>query len=357
MEQVNTDLLKKIPFFSSLSDDELKKISEIIKQNEYRQGDIIIKEDDLVSANTFYIIYKGRVEVIKNYGEIEELVITLKESGEFFGEISLIDDKPRTATIRASVPTSMYEINRKDLNHILYAYPDLMYKIMKELSLNLRDSDKMLIENLKEKNRLLSNAYLETIKVIINALELRDRYLKGHTARVTMITKAIGKLMGCSKEDFYILETGSLLHDIGKIGIPDNILHKSGPLDKDEFSFIQLHPQKGKQMLKDISFLKEVIPSILYHHERFDGSGYPEHLKKNDIPMAARIIAVADAFDAMTTDRSYRKAMSHEDAIKELKTGIDTQFDPEVLATFIKLHESGELKRLYDEFYANSVKY
>ena len=255
MKQINISLLKKIPLFSNLSDDELKKISEIIKQNEYKQGDIIIKEDDLVSANTFYIIHQGRIEVIKNYGEIEELVITIKESGDFFGEISLIDDQPRTATIRAVGPTSMYEITRKDLNHILYSYPNLMYKIMKELSLRLRGADKMLIENLKEKNRLLSNAYLETIKVLVNALELRDKYLKGHTARVTMITKAIGKDLGCSKEDFYILETGSLLHDIGKIGIPDNILHKTGPLDDKEFSFIKSHPHKGTLMLKDIGFL------------------------------------------------------------------------------------------------------
>ena len=129
MNNINIDILKKTPLFSNLSDNELTKIGEIIKQNEYKQGDIIIKEDDLISANTFYIIHQGIIEVIKNYGETEELIITTKERGDFFGEISLIDDQPRSATIRAAGPTSMYEITRKDLNHILYSYPDLMYKM------------------------------------------------------------------------------------------------------------------------------------------------------------------------------------------------------------------------------------
>lgn len=160
-----------MPLFSSLSDDELKKTVDIIKENHYKHGDIIIKEDDLISANTFYIIHQCKIEVVKNYGDIEKLVIVTKESGVFFDEISLIDDQPRSATIRAATPTSIYEITRKDLNHILYSYPDLMYKIMKELSLGFRVSDKMLIENLKEKtgcSQMLMWKQLKSLSMPLN---------------------------------------------------------------------------------------------------------------------------------------------------------------------------------------------
>ncbi|MBN1409227.1 MAG: HD domain-containing protein [Spirochaetales bacterium] len=146
-----------------------------------------------------------------------------------------------------------------------------------------------------------------------------------------------------------ILETVSLLHDIGKIGIPDKILHKSGPLNDEEYALIKLHPEKGEHMLKDISLLVTIIPSILYHHERFDGNGYPGNLRQYDIPFTSRIIAVADSIDAMTSDRSYRKAMNHGDAVKELKKGVNTQFDPVMVDVIVKIYESGELADLYSK--------
>jgi len=137
------------------------------------------------------------------------------------------------------------------------------------------------------------------------------------------------------------LEVGALLHDVGKIGVADAILRKPGPLSAAEYVDIKAHPEVGKRMLHGISYLESAIPGMMYHHERYDGQGYPDQLAGLEIPLAGRIMAVADAFDAMTSDRPYRRAMSPQAAVAELERGAGTQFDPEVVAAFIRVWQSG----------------
>ena len=258
--------------------------------------------------------------------------------------MAILDEGPRSATARALESTTVLEISRKDFEKLLYTAPVLAFTIMRELSSRLRDTGALLISYLQRKNRQLAKAYLDTVNTVVHAIEERDAFSEGHTDRVVEISKLIARQMALGEEEIFNLEIGALLHDIGKVGIPDAILQKPAPLKKDEIEKVREHPLKGKRMIQDISFLEQAVPHVLYHHERFDGSGYPEHLIGADIPVPSRIIAVADVFDALTNDRPQRKRMSFKDSVALIKEGAGTQFDPDVVSAFLELVDSGALK-------------
>lgn len=176
--------------------------------------------------------------------------------------------------------------------------------------------------------------YLNTIQALVTAIEASDSYTKGHSERVTRYSVEIGRRFNLSSDRLQILERAAILHDIGKIGIDLSLLHKEGKLSAHDVSELQLHPLIGMKILEPIDFLKDVRTCIGQHHERYDGLGYPNHIKHTDQLLESRIIGVADAFDAMTSDRPYRKALSLEVAITELMENSGTQFDPAVVAIF-----------------------
>ena len=182
-------------------------------------------------------------------------------------------------------------------------------------------------------------AYIETIAALAAAVEARDKYTRGHSRRVTEFSVGIARRM--EKPDWFVkdLESAALLHDIGKIGIPDKILHNSGPLPPDGVAFIIGHPIGGENILKPVGSLARLCPIVRHHHERFDGSGYPDRLKGEDIPVAARIISVADSFDAMTSVRSYKSTRDRKDAMEELVRCRGTQFDPTCVDAFLEYLE------------------
>lgn len=175
------------------------------------------------------------------------------------------------------------------------------------------------------------------IYALASAIDARDPYTRGHSAEVTHLCLNTAKQLGWTSSDLELLEYAALLHDIGKIGIPDQVLQKKSSLTPEEWELIRLHPYIGASILKPIQPLWKIIPWIYYHQERWDGKGYPEGLMGEAIPQASRIIAVCDAYNAMVTDRPYRKAMSQEEAIKELEKHSGTQFDPEVVPAFIQV--------------------
>jgi len=173
------------------------------------------------------------------------------------------------------------------------------------------------------------------VKGIIAALELKDPYTRGHSERVAKYAAILAKgTKQFTKEELKSFNYACLLHDVGKINIPDSILMKPSKLTKEEYEIIKKHPVVGAEVVKDVEGLKNVIDVILYHHERWDGKGYPEQLKGKEIPLLARITAVADAFDAMTSSRSYRKALPLEEAYNRIIEGNGTQFDPEIVDLF-----------------------
>jgi putative nucleotidyltransferase with HDIG domain len=249
--------------------------------------------------------------------------------------MALLDEGPRSATARAVEPTSLLEISRSDFKVLLDQAPLLAYAMMRVLSSRLRGTGARMVAELQSKNRELAKAYLDTITAVVNTLEARDPYTRGHTERVTTIAKAIAGRLGLSGEELFIIEIGALLHDVGKIGVTDAILRKPGPLDSGEYEEIREHPEKGRHILSNIAYLEKVIPCVLHHHERYDGSGYPQHLAGADIPLPGRIISVADAFDAMTSDRPYRRGMQFARAVAELRRGAGKQFDPKVVRAFL----------------------
>ena len=185
----------------------------------------------------------------------------------------------------------------------------------------------------------LRSAFADTVKVITNALEARDEYTAGHTSRVTAMALDTAREMGWSTEQLEILQIGALLHDIGKIGISDSVLYKPSELTRDEYDQMMRHPIVGAKMLEKVTALQPMLPYILYHQERYDGKGYPFGLKGNEIPLEGRILAVADTFDAMTSDRPYRRGLSDEEAIAEIKRNRGTQFDPDVVDAMMRVTE------------------
>jgi len=200
-----------------------------------------------------------------------------------------------------------------------------------------------LIEDLRkevEKNKAL---FINTALSLASAIEAKDRYTRGHTERVTKYSLAIAEelvhsgafpLSKSFSEDLYI---ASLLHDVGKIGVPESILSKETGLTDQEFQQIRLHPLRGADILKAIPEFEECLKGVKYHHERYDGRGYPEGLKGEDIPLVAAIVAVADSYDAMTSDRTYRKALPRDVAISEIEKNIGIQFHPVVARAFLEV--------------------
>jgi len=194
------------------------------------------------------------------------------------------------------------------------------------------------IENAKLYERI-KFLYKSTVEVLANAMDSKDAYTHGHSRRVAAYAVDIAKALGMNDTQVGDLEIAALLHDIGKIGIRDSILCKPGRLTKDEYEIIKTHPVISGKILEPVDFLKGLIPVIRYHHERYDGNGYPDGLKGEDIPLGARIIAVADTFDAMTSDRAYRRGLPPDIAKKELVENSGTQFDPRLVEIFIEVFD------------------
>ncbi len=183
----------------------------------------------------------------------------------------------------------------------------------------------------------IQKSYLETIRALIQAVEEKDRYTRGHSERVTIFSLKIAQKLGLDQRQLDIIKYAGYLHDIGKIGIDINILQKKGKLDAAEYDLVKNHPLIGERIIAPIEFLKNVRGCISQHHERYDGFGYPLGIKGTDMGLEARILSVADAYDAMITDRPYRRAMSKDRALAELRRCSGTQFDPEVVEAFIEV--------------------
>jgi len=188
----------------------------------------------------------------------------------------------------------------------------------------------------------LKSTYFDTIRAVTNSIEARDPYTRGHSERVGQIARTIAEELGWRKGDLELIDWGGMLHDVGKIGIPDAVLKKPGKLTNKEYEMIKSHPLIGAYIIKEISFLEPAVSFILEHHERFDGRGYPQGLVGENISIKGRLLAVADTFDAMTSDRPYRKGFDPEDALEEILRNANTQFDPEIVEAFESSWSSGK---------------
>jgi putative nucleotidyltransferase with HDIG domain len=194
----------------------------------------------------------------------------------------------------------------------------------------------------------IKELFFNTVKSLSSTIDAKDPYTYGHSERVSKIALAVAEELNLSFKEKEIIYLAGLLHDVGKIGIPEKILHKPESLNEKEYAEVKKHPTVSAQIIGTIKQMEEVIPSILHHHERFEGGGYPDGLKGEKIPIGGRILAIADAFDAMTSDRPYRKKFSVKHAIEQIKKYSNIQFDPQVVEAFMNAFEKGKILKIID---------
>jgi len=284
-------------------------------------------------------------------GAILKMTSDIVESSA--GAIKLIDEETKELKTRAKAG-----IKQEDSGQYLkYDLPLKVgektvgvFELIRDATEEMDEGEKQMLETLAsqaaiaiENARLFEDTqriYYETLKSLAKALEARDDYTRGHSERVAQLSLEIAREMKLEEEECNIIFNSALLHDIGKIGVRDAVLLKPRKLSSDEMEIIRKHPTYSNTILGPLKFLGRVSELVKYHHERWDGSGYPMGLKGMDIPLPSRIIGVADAFDAMTSTRPYRKAMSEEDAFKEIRKQSDVQFDPDVVNAFFRVIES-----------------
>ena len=209
----------------------------------------------------------------------------------------------------------------------------------RRLQLELREYQQFLEEKVEEQMVEMRRLFLGAIEALVSALEAKDKYTGGHSRRVTEVALAVGKELDLSAQEMENLRWGSLLHDVGKIAIHQVIQNKPGSLTREEYEHIMTHPQIGARIVRPVVNGK-ITEVIEHHHDHYDGTGLHQTVAGSDIPLGARIIAVADAFDAMTSDRPYRAAMSVGEAVEEIKRCADSQFDPVMVAAFLKTVET-----------------
>ena len=190
---------------------------------------------------------------------------------------------------------------------------------------------------MRDSSRKISEAYDQTLEVLAGTLEMRDIDTEEHSRRVTDLTVRLAEKMGASEEEIENMYRGALLHDIGKISIPDSVLLKEGPLSEDEWKVMKTHPTTAYEVLSQVEYLRPSLDIPYCHHERWNGSGYPRGLKGEEIPLAARIFAVVDVYDALTSDRPYRKAWSKEKTVEYLLENSGKLFDPAVIEKFLEI--------------------
>ena len=219
------------------------------------------------------------------------------------------------------------------------------YRATKLYDRIMKENDKY-IQKLAEKNEQIQRITLQTVSTVAHALDARDGYTQGHSMRVSVYATEIARELGLSEEEIENIRNVALLHDIGKIGIPDSILNKPARLTDDEFNMMKQHPCVGGEILKDIDTIPGIEIGARYHHERYGGGGYPDGLKGENIPYIARIIAVADAYDAMTSNRVYRNHLTDDEVISELVRCSGTQFDPKIADVAVHMLREGRMQNL-----------
>jgi len=313
---------------------------KLFSKKEYKH--LTLDRNAIVSDDINRLIWKESVIENGNESEIKELLYKVNDQMEM-----LNSDVCVPAYYRQKLMAVLLLGKKSEGSKFGQEELDFFAAIASDAAMAIRNAQ--LFTSLKIQSDRNRQLFLQTINVLGSTIEAKDSYTHGHTERVTKYSLAIARQMAANgsarfeKNFFENLYIAGLLHDIGKIAVPEAILNKSGRLTNKERLIIQEHTVKGVDIVKPLSLPQECSDGILYHHEHFDGSGYPKGLKGEDIPVSAYIIAVADAFDAMTSDRPYRKGMDKQVAIDEIKKNSGTQFNPLPAQAMIELFEAGKI--------------
>lgn len=219
----------------------------------------------------------------------------------------------------------------------------------RRLELENRDYQEHLEQNVEKQAKKIRDSFLNALTALVYALEAKDKYTSGHSQRVAEISVSIAREMGLSRQDIAGIRLAGLIHDIGKIGVRASVLNKPDRLNDDEYQHIKTHPEIGEHILTPVVEDEQILKAVRHHHERYDGTGYPDGLSGEQIPLGAKILAVADAYDAITSERPYRVAMDAQNAYHEIERYRGSQFDPEVADTFLKIKKYLKPANLYQQ--------
>ncbi|WP_027625576.1 bifunctional diguanylate cyclase/phosphohydrolase [Clostridium lundense] len=309
-----------------MGDEVLKIIGRILKES--------LSDDEIACR------YGGEELTIILPNKDEEYALNLAENirkriemYKFKGEESQPNKK-----ITVSIGVSTFPDKAKNENELVSSADDALYRA-KFFNKNRVECYYSVLEELKRDIEEEHIDLITSIKTLISVINAKDRYTYAHVERVVIYSKLLGNKLNLSEVDKKILMYGAYMHDIGKINISKEILNKRMPLSVDEWNILKMHPKNGAEMIESVESLKSIIPIILYHHERYDGKGYPEGLKGEEIPYLSRVLTVVDSFDAMTSNRPYNKRKSCAEGIIELKRCSSTQFDPKIAQAFIEVIE------------------
>lgn len=301
-------------------------------------SDMISRHD--ISGIFLYVSPASRILLGYEPSELIGTSITNLVHPEDTGQITELLSVPTLNNVTVTVP---YRARRKNGEYVWLETTARLFHDQSNESHEFQASSRDINERKQSQEALqkahidLQDAYEKTIEGWVVALDLRDRETEGHTQRVTSMTTRLAQLFDFTEEEMLHIRRGALLHDIGKMGIPDEILQKPGPLTDDEWVIMRRHPQYAFHMLAPISYLKQALIIPYYHHERWNGSGYPHKLKGTEIPLFARLFSVVDVWDALTSDRPYRKAVPAQDVIAYIQNESGRLFDPDIVAKFIPL--------------------
>ena len=329
-------------------------------------GDVILKELARYLNN-----FARNVDIVTRYGG-EEFVIVLtdtnKEGAIIFGERLLdaigrytFDPEGKKIKLKVSIGIASFPEDGGDTGTVsglinsadkallnakekggnkLCTFKDIGKAIEDIVEKGGKENVEELREKLSKMSDRVDRTLLESIYAFAKTISAKDYYTGEHAANMVSIVIKIGEKLDLSPTVIKTLEQAAILHDLGKVGVPDNILHKKGKLNREEYAIIKKHPQTGAEIIRPIHFLGKLIPIILYHHERFDGLGYSAGLKGKEIPLGARIVAIADVYQSLVSDRPYRKAYNEKEALGIIKEGSGTQFDPEIVEVFLAIMRS-----------------
>lgn len=326
---------------------EIKTINKLSVLFESSKYNFELVRDPLTAINK--IEFKNYDLIIINFTFSQKLLKLLVRKIRFFDAFTYIMLLAENSNISETLETvkeydiQAYHNKDEQFNKLVLLVELITNSIYEFMRINMQ------IDNYSSNYK---SPYLTTVQILRNIVEYKDTYTIGHSFRVSKYSLLIGKYMKLSPTKLKTLKIGSMFHDIGKISIPNNILLKNGPLNDNEYFQIKNHPLIGSHILFPAKMYSKVIPIVKFHHERFDGKGYPAKLKGEEIPLLVRIVTIADTFDAMTSGRTYRKSLPLDIVISEFEKNKGTQFDPEITDIFLNI-----LKNNYSEIKKIQQKY
>ncbi|MGE0087252.1 MAG: HD domain-containing phosphohydrolase [Desulfococcaceae bacterium] len=349
------DFIKKIPLFSGFDDKELQSLVSVSHRKAYPKNRFVIQEGETTAD--LYVVTCGKAHAITFDHNQQKIVLNSFFRGDYFGEMSFIDGQPRCASVETEEYTEVLIVPRQAFTQILSIHSDGSIQLMKGLLQKLRNAttqinDLMLIVAQNE----LHNAHLDTIHRLVKAAEYKDENTGNHISRISRYSGLIAEKIGLPDTVIQHIRDAAPMHDIGKIGIPEYILLKPDKLTEKEFGIIKAHTTIGAKILANPkSELLEYAHQIaLHHHEKYNGNGYPASLKGINIPIAARIVGLVDAFDVIISRRPYKDPVPVEKALEIIQKDRGTHFDPDVVDIFVQFFD--EVLKIKEELDAADHK-